>query len=137
MHEYNTRHSFTQTVFFLNMINISCFLRSNREVHLLMLRNIYWCWGTWKNIRCAYYFFGFYKYGTNIGLSQLKKGSCKYEQDTPLPASRLIFIFFHKYKNRRDKYKNTDGTGNDFFLVFSSLETGDKWLTRVDERVGA
>ena len=28
-------------LFFLNMINISCFLRSNREVHLLMLRNIY------------------------------------------------------------------------------------------------
>ena len=30
-------------LFFKNMINVSCFLRLNREIYVLMLRNMYWC----------------------------------------------------------------------------------------------
>ena len=37
---------------------------------------------------------------------------------TPLPASHPIFIFFRKYENRRNKYRNTDGTERDFFRRF-------------------
>ena len=72
------------------------------------MKYMYWCWGTWENIWCAYYFFsGIYKYGTNTGLSRLKTGSRKYGRDTPLPVSRPIFVFFCKYENERNKYRNT------------------------------
>ena len=67
---------------------------------------------------CAYLFFsGFYKYGKNMGLSQLKTGSRKYGWDIPSPAFRPIFIFFRKYRNRQDKYK--DMAGRDASLVTS------------------
>ena len=56
-----------------------------------------------------------------MGLSRLKTGSRKYERDTPPPASCPISIFFRKYGNGRDKYRNTDGMGRDFFRPFSSL----------------
>ena len=59
--------------------------------------------------------FEVYKYGTNTKLSQLKTGSRKYKRDTPLPASCRISIFFRKYINRQDKYRNTGRTE----LVFS------------------
>ena len=105
-------------LFFKNMINISCFLWLNREIYVLMLRNMYWCWEIWVDIWCAYLFFpGFYKYGKNVRLSRLKIGSRKYGRDTPPPASRPISVFFRKYGNGRDKYRNTDGTGR----TFSSL----------------
>ena len=58
----------------------------------------------------VYLFFWIYKYGTNTGLSRLKRESRKYRRDTPLPASRSIFVFFRKYGNERDKYRNTSGT---------------------------
>ena len=106
-------------IFLKNIINISCFLR---EIYVLMLRNMYWCWQTWEDIWCVYLFFsGFYRYGENMGLSQLKTGSRKYGRDTPPPASRPISVFFRKYGNGRDKYRNTDGMGRDFFRPFSSL----------------
>ena len=83
---------------------------------------MYWCWETWEDIwRVNLFFPGFYKYGKNTGLSRLKTGSRKYERDTPLPASRTISVFFRKYGNRRDKYRNTDGTGRDFVCPFSTL----------------
>ena len=61
-----------------------------------------------------------------MGLCRLKTGSRKYGLDTPLPASRPISVFFCKYENRRDKYRNTGGTGRDFFHPFSSLILGMK-----------
>jgi len=67
----------------------------------------------------------FYKYGKNTGLSRLKTGSRKYGRDTPPPASRPISVFFRKYGNGRDKYRNTNRTGRDFFRPFSSLYRGD------------
>ena len=57
-------------------------------------------------------------------LSQLKMGSRKYGLDTPLPASRPISVFFRKYGNEQNKYKNMSGTGREFFCQFSSLLTG-------------
>ena len=64
------------------------------------------------------FFSGFYKYGTNTELFRLKTESHKYGWDTPLPASRPIIVFFCKYRNGRDKYKNTGGTGGDFSVHF-------------------
>jgi len=54
-------------------------------------------------------------------LSRLKTGSRKYGRDTPPPASRPISVFFRKYKNGQNKYRNTGGMGRDFFRPFSSL----------------
>ena len=72
---------------------------------------------------CLFIFFlGFYKYGKNMELSRLKTVSHKYGRDTPPPASRPISVFFHKYENGRDKYRNTGGTGRDVFRPFSSLD---------------
>ena len=51
-----------------------------------------------------------------MGLSRIKTESRKYGRDTPSPASRPISVFFRKYENRRDKYRNTGGAGRDFFL---------------------
>ena len=99
-------------LFFKNIINISCFLLLNCEIYVLMLRNMYWYWETWEDIWCVNLFFsGFYKYGKNMGLSQLKTGSRKYGWDIPSPAFRPIFIFFRKYGNGQDKYKDMGGTG--------------------------
>ena len=44
-------------LFFKNMINVFCFIRLNRNIYILMLRNMYWCWETWEDIWCAYLFF--------------------------------------------------------------------------------
>ena len=60
-------------------------------------------------------------------------GSHKYGRDTSLPASCPISVFFRKYKNRWNKYRNTNGTRWEFFRLFSSLLVGDAggwlWLT--------
>ena len=56
-----------------------------------------------------------------MGLSRVKTESRKYGRDTPSPASRPISVFFHKYENGWDKYRNTGGAGRDFFFPFSSL----------------
>ena len=58
------------------------------------MKYIYWCWGTWEDIWCAYFFSEFYKYETNTELSRLKTGSRKYGRDTPLSSSCPISIFF-------------------------------------------
>ena len=113
---------------FKNMINISCFLRLKREIYVLMLRNMR------GYMVCLFIFFGFYKYGKNTGLSQLKTGFRKYGRDTPSPASRPISVFFRKYGNGQDKYRNTDWTGRDkiFFRPFSSLarRSSSSWRER-------
>ena len=84
---------------------------------------MYWCWETWEDIWCAYLFFsGFYKYGKNTGLSRLKTGSRKYRRDKPSPVFYPISVFFHKYKNGRNKYKNTNGT--EFFPSVGMLSGG-------------
>ena len=59
-----------------------------------------------------------------MGLSRLKTGSRKYGRDTPSPASRPISVFFRKYGNEQNKYRNTSGTGREFFRQFLSLLTG-------------
>ena len=56
-----------------------------------------------------------------MGLSRIKTESRKYGRDTPPPASRPISVFFRKYKNGQNKYRNMGGTGRDFFRLFSSL----------------
>jgi hypothetical protein len=48
-----------------------------------------------------------------MGSSRIKMGSRKYG---PLPASCPISIFFHKYGNRHDKYRNTGGMGWNFSI---------------------
>ena len=69
----------------------------------------------------VYLFFWIYKYGTNTGLSWLKTGSRKYGRDISLPAFHPISVFFCKYENGRDEYRNTDGTRWDFFRPFLFL----------------
>ena len=56
-----------------------------------------------------------------MGLFRIKIGSRKYGQDAPLSASRPISVFFCKYGNGWDKYRNKGGTGLDFFRPLSSL----------------
>jgi len=69
------------------MINVFCFLRLNLEVHVLILSNMR------GYMVCLSFFFGFYKYGINTGLSWLKTGSCKYIRNIPLLAFRPISVF--------------------------------------------
>ena len=81
---------------------------------------MYWCWETWEDIWCVNLFFpGFYKYRKNTGLSWLKTESRKYKRDIPSPASCPIFIFFYKYGNDHDRYRNTGGSGRHFFRPFT------------------
>ena len=72
-----------------------------------------------------------------MGLSRLKTGSRKYGRDTPSPASRSISVFFRKYENRQNKYRNTGGTGRNFFRPFSSLPARETELLRQSRVAGA
>ena len=59
---------------------------------------------------CLLFSPGFYKYGKNTRLSQLKTRFRKYGRDTPPLAFHPISVFFRKYENKQD-YFYGDGTG--------------------------
>src|SRR6185503_9352180 len=88
-------------LFFKIMINISCFLRLKREIYVLMLRNMR------GYMVCLFIFFLDF---INTEKIRLKTGSLKYGRDTPSPTFRSISVFFRKYRNGQNKYRNTGVT---------------------------
>jgi len=103
-------------LFLKNIINISCFLLLNREIYVLILRNMR------GYMVCLLFFSRILQIRKKYGIIPAKNG---------IPQIRARYTpsrfpsHFRKYGNGRDKYRNTNRTGRDFFRPFSSLYRGD------------
>ena len=88
-------------LFFKTMINFSCFLRLNCKIHVLMLGNI-------RGYKVCLLFF------PDFINTKLKTRSRKYDQDASFLLPVLFSYFFINTKNRRNKYRNTNGMEQDY-----------------------
>ena len=78
------------------------------------------------------FFSEFYKYGTNTGSFRLKRNPANTGGIHLFPLLISFSYFFRKYRNEWDKYRNTSGTGHDFFRL-SSLGRGGAGSQGEDE----